>query len=541
MSFPTLPRPALRSDSLALIAGVFFAALCNFPFWSALLTGRDAAALDTWRLLGGTFVLVAALHTFLLLLVLNRWTAKPLLILLALTLAPAVYFMSTYSVYMDPAMVRNVLGTDPHETSELLSPWMVLWLLGYAVLPILFIWRVQIPRDAWWPALRRRAIALLLVLATIGASVWTVMDILVPVMREDKAMRFLITPGNYLVSLSSILGSDARAATKPRAVVGEDAKLAARAPNRKPIVLVLVVGETVRAANWGLNGYARQTTPELAARHPISFLDVTSCGTNTETSVPCMFSVQGRRHYNEDIIRNSESLLNVVSRAGIDVLWRDNQSGCKGVCKGVASESVFRSEDPRFCADGRCMDAILIDGLRERLASTPGDLLLVLHMLGNHGPAYYQRYPQEFRRWTPTCDTTDIGSCPRDALVNTYDNAILYTDHVLASAIDVLAADTAHDTALLYVSDHGESLGENNLYLHSLPRMIAPAFQTHVPMTLWLSPGMKHALGINDACLAERAIKPASHDNLFHTTLGIFGVETTVLDSSMDLLAGCRH
>lgn len=535
-------RPTVRSDMLALLASLFFSLSCNVPFWSALLAGRDASAFDTWWLAIAGFVLVTALHTFLLLLVLNRWSAKPLLALLAITLGPSVYFMAHFPVYMDPAMLRNVLGTDAHETRELLSLSMIPWLAGYTLLPLLLLWRIRVRReDPVWLAMRRRVLMLLLSLVAIVASAWLAMDTLVPTMREHKEMRYLITPSNYLYSLARVASHETRAARKPRTIVGADAHRAAQTAGRKPVVVILVLGETVRAANWGLSGYARQTTPELAKRNVLNFTHVTSCGTNTEVSVPCMFSSQGRRHYDEDAIRNSESLLHVVDHAGIQVLWRDNQSGCKGVCDGLAGENLFASHNPLYCGDGRCLDEILLDGIGERLAKSPRDLFIVLHAMGNHGPAYFQRYPEQFRRWTPTCDTTDIGNCPHEALVNTYDNAILYTDHLLAHAIDTLAADSTHDSVLLYLSDHGESLGENHFYLHSLPMAIAPDVQTHVPLTMWLSPGFIHAQGLDPGCLLARAGQPASHDNLFHTVLGLLNVQTAAYEPAMDVATGCRH
>jgi lipid A ethanolaminephosphotransferase len=233
-------------------------------------------------------------------------------------------------------------------------------------------------------------------------------------------------------------------------------------------------------------------------------------------------------------------MLHVLARAGVDVEWRDNQSGCKGVCAGLPFESFADRTTAGLCAGGRCFDEILLEGLAERIARSSGDLLIVLHLLGNHGPAYYQRYPPTFRRFEPTCDTTDVGACERQALINTYDNAILYTDHVLGLTLDILGAVTTHDAALIYVSDHGESLGEHNLYLHGVPHAIAPSEQTHVPLVAWFAAGTAPALGLDLDCLRRRATEPASHDDLFHTALGLFDVGTVAYDRAYDLTAGCR-
>jgi lipid A ethanolaminephosphotransferase len=305
---------------------------------------------------------------------------------------------------------------------------------------------------------------------------------------------------------------------------------------------VLVVGETARAANWGLSGYARQTTPQLAALPVINFSDVSSCGTNTEVSLPCMFAPVGRRQYDEQRIRGSEGLLHVMARAGVAVHWRDNQSGCKGVCDGLPNDSVQGLNAPGLCSEGRCLDEGLLQGIDRRLAQAQGTQLLVLHQLGNHGPAYFRRYPAAFARFTPACEDEDLQHCTREQIVNAYDNALLYTDHVLAQLITQLQARAdSVDSALLYVSDHGESLGENRLFLHGMPYAIAPDVQTKVPMVMWASPGFAQGVGLDLGCLRQRAQAGVSHDHLFHTLLGLLDVTTSLYEPGWDFSAECRR
>ena len=312
------------------------------------------------------------------------------------------------------------------------------------------------------------------------------------------------------------------------------------ASGRKPTLLVLAIGETVRSANFGLSGYARQTTPELSQLDLLVYPRVQACGTSTEVSVPCMFAPVGRRDYDENRIRNQQSLLHVLQRAGIDVLWIDNQSGCKGVCEGLPQERMGGNFDPALCDGERCLDDILLPRLAAAVEASTGDLVVVLHMLGNHGPAYSRRYPAGFRKFEPTCESAELTDCSPEEIVNAYDNAVLYTDHVLAGIVRYLEAQTDRNAGLIYVSDHGESLGEAGMYLHGLPWRIAPATQKEVPMVAWLSAGLEESAGLDDACLREGTRGDVSHDHLFHSVLGLMGVETTVREPALDLFSQCR-
>jgi len=254
-----------------------------------------------------------------------------------------------------------------------------------------------------------------------------------------------------------------------------------------------------------------------------------------------MFSAQGLRNYDRDAIRGSESMLHLLDRLGVATLWRDNQTGCKGICDGLPFESYLHASVPAHCDGDRCFDSVLLHDLDAAVARMPGDAVVVLHMLGNHGPSYYARYPEAFKRFTPACEVDELGDCERQAIVNAYDNAILYTDTVVADTVAWLEGQSAtRDTALIYLSDHGESLGEAGLYLHGVPRMIAPEEQLKVPMWLWLSPELRDADGIDMACLRKDAAAPRTHDVLFSTVLGLMRVETMARDPALDLLDRCR-
>jgi len=536
-------RPALTSTRLAVLAGLFFALAANTPFLTAVLAGRDPWAPASWLFTLAMLVALAAVHTLLLSLVMVRPLAKPLLALLIVATAFATYYMQRFGIYLDPTMLRNVLKTDPAEAGELFGWSMLPHLLLFAGLPLLVLWRLRLQQQPWGRALAwRLATAAGSAVLLVGALLLVFQDFSAQ-MRNQKEVRYLITPANFIYSAVRVAADNTREAQLARTPAGLDARLdTSWATRTKPALLVLAVGETARAANWGLNGYVRQTTPQLATRDVINFRDVTACGTNTETSLPCMFAPVGRRDYDERRIRTGESLLHVLSRAGFQVLWRDNQSGCKGVCDGLAAQQLDNAELPEWCDGGRCLDEVLLQGLDTIARDAKGNLVVVLHMLGNHGPSYYKRYPEAFRRYTPTCDTGELRQCSREQIVNAYDNALLYTDHVLAKTIDFLQSQSSrYDTALVYVSDHGESLGEKGLYLHGVPYAIAPDEQTKVPMTWWLSQGYTASFGLDMDCLKREAAQARTHDNLFHTALGLLRVQASEYEPSLDITRTCRR
>ncbi|MGE8232076.1 MAG: phosphoethanolamine transferase [Stenotrophomonas sp.] len=528
-------RPEISTEALILLASVFFALVCNTLFWRSAIATNPNSILFAVSL----FALLVSVHAILFGLLVWRWNAKVVLTVLFITTAFATHYMNSYNVYLDADMLRNVLATDHKESRELMTPALLLPLLGYGLLPTLLLWRVRLRKRSWSRTLLWRIAFLLGVIVAGGAGTMLSFQNISALMRNHREVRYLATPVNYLIALKQNLASASPMQKQPKLPLGTDAKALPRAAGSKPRLLVLVVGETVRAQNWGLNGYARQTTPELAQTGVINFPDMHSCGTSTEVSLPCMFSPFGRHDYDEKKIRAHQSLLHVLEHAGIATLWRDNQSGCKGVCEGLDIQRLDDATTPGLCADGRCMDEILLENLATQVRAKPGDRVLVLHQLGNHGPSYFQRYPAQFRQFAPTCDTADLGKCSREDIVNSYDNAIRYTDHFLTRTIATLRGMDDYDTAMIYLSDHGESLGEKGLYLHGVPYAIAPEEQTRVPMVMWFSPGFTADRGLDMSCVRHRAAQRTDQDNLFPSVLGLMQVQTSVYDRSRDLFAPC--
>ncbi len=297
----------------------------------------------------------------------------------------------------------------------------------------------------------------------------------------------------------------------------------------------MVVGETARADHWGLNGHSPDTTPLLRREGVVNFPDFWSCDTSTAKSVPCMFSNLGRAKFDRRTVVGRDNALDILARSGVSVLWRDNNSSSKGVADRVTYQDYKTAKLNPMCDDGECRDVGMLQNLQDYIDAQKGDILIVLHQMGNHGPAYYKRYPKEFERFTPVCRTNDLGSCTEEEIHNTYDNAILYTDYFLSETIALLKKnDSKFETAMFYVSDHGESLGEYGMYLHATPYALAPDTQKHVPAVMWFSEGIKHDLKLDT--IAERSRRRWSHDNVFATLLGLFAIRSEAYPAEMDIL-----
>ena len=536
-------RPTLSTETLISLGIAYLLLACNGGFWRSALADRAPGAADTWAFAAALLGLLAGLYFLALAPLATRRTVRPLLSLLIVAASAGAWYIDHYAVYFDRAMLRNVLATHWGEARELLNGSLVLHVLLFGLLPAALLWWPRLAERRWPRALGRR-------LAWAGAAAVLAVGSVIPVfadfaslMRNHREVRHLVTPGNLVAASIGTAWGRSHAPAGPRQPVGADAHLApAWQQRQRPTLFVLVVGETARAQNFSLNGYARPTNPELARREVLNFPDATSCGTSTEVSLPCMFSPFGRRHYDEEAIRSHESLLHVLARAGFQVQWRDNQSGCKGVCEGLPQLALDHAAVEGLCPEGQCFDEVLLHGLDRVLADARGNLFIVMHQLGSHGPAYYRRYPAAFKRFSPACESDDLRLCSADEIRNAYDNSLLYTDHFLARVIDVLAArQDRFDTAMLYLSDHGESLGEGGLYLHGVPQAIAPEAQRHVPMVAWLSPAFRAGFGVDTDCLRARAAGPVSHDHLFHSVLGLLDVATRAYDASLDVFAGCRR
>ncbi len=546
-SFQELPLimlklKAVRPEWVTLIASAFLLIGFNVVLWQHLfdITASDGKGIAMRVAFG---VMIFAAFNIVLTFLAFRPLLKPVLTLMFLISAGVAYFMSQYGVMIDPGMLRNFAETNATEVRDLLSLKLFIYIFFLGVLPSLLLWKLPINYRRWHRELLSKVIVSAASVAVIGGVALANYQGLSSLFRNHHEIRLMLVPSNYIGATAGYLREQVASAEQPFVKIGEDAE---RNPDVKleprKSLTVLVVGESARAENFGILGYNRDTTPKLDKETGlIAFTDVHSCGTETAVSVPCMFSNMGRKNYDASKAKNEEGLLDVLKRAGIDVIWRDNQSGCKGTCDRVTVQDVSNLKDPALCANSECRDEILLQGLQSFIDHLDKDTVLVLHQMGSHGPEYFKRYPKEYEHFTPVCESNALNNCSRESIVNGYDNTLVYTDHVLSSLIDVLRNNQDKvDTAMLYLSDHGESLGEYNLFLHGTPYMLAPEQQKHVAMLAWFSDNYQKSYSVDTHCLQMSRDKPLSQDNLFHSMLGLLEVKSSVYQPDLDMFAGCR-
>jgi lipid A ethanolaminephosphotransferase len=526
-------------QTLAFVTGVYVALVLNNTFWEkvAEYLHQDPSSV---------FALYAAICSFFVILTTafaGPYVLRPALVFFVWVAAVSSWFVDSYGVVIDTDMVRNTFETTTAEASDLLTPGFLLHLAIYAGIPSLIIVSARIRYPNFRRTLARNAIVMISLAAVFGTAAITFYKPYSTVVRTKRDLVKTLNPITPLVSTFKY----ATAASRERAIVvlprGEDAQIMpASDGSRKPRVTILVVGETARASNFSLDGYGRQTNPRLQEQGVLYFSNVRSCGTATDVSLPCMFSDLGRSQYTHSKGLSNENVLDVLSRAGVDVTWIDNNTGSKGVADRVRFESIAGSSNAEFCQDGNCLDAAFFQKIDDWLANVKKDSVLVLHQLGNHGPAYYKRYPEAFRRYQPDCRTSELTQCADQEIVNAYDNAILYTDFVLSGIVDRLKArKSVISPSMLYVSDHGESLGEKGLYLHGTPYFFAPDEQTRIPLVLWADKSFLDGLGASEGCLDAKRKDPFSHDNLFSSVLGMMNIATSAYRPELDLLRSCRN
>lgn len=527
----------IGSQGFAIGLSLIFVLLFNKSFFLSAWHIQPMDSLSTFSFNVSLIVLLWLSIFFFISLFSIPGVIKPVSIFLFFTGALAAHFMDAYGVVIDREMLRNVWETDLRETEGLINFHLIMYLLVLGILPSVLVLKTKILWGKFSYELGLRIASLIGSLLIAVLLIFNISNYYSSFFRNHKEVRLLANPLGFVNATFSLAHeiSQGPLAVEP---ISQNARFGSAVHNQsKPLLVVFVVGETARAANFALGGYKRNTTPVLAGKDIIYFNNFFSCGTSTALSVPCMFSSLSRANYNNRKAKSLHGLLDFIHTAGMDVLWRDNNSGCKGTCDRVMYESTenFQSGD---CKDGICFDEALLHNLSAKI--TGNNQFIVLHQKGSHGPYYNQQYPRSMQIYKPVCDTNQLHNCSREEIVNAYDNTIRYTDYFLGKVIDWLVTQQdSHNVVMVYVSDHGESLGENNLYLHGMPYAIAPNVQKHVPFIFWASPGFYHDRKLKKECLFNQKSERYSHDNIFHSVLGLLDIETDYYQPNLDIFSPC--
>jgi len=529
---------SLSRTTVIVMLAAYYAFVLNYP----LLIHFYSLAIDSgtiFAISGGVVLMLAFIVVFTILSL--PYIFKPFMIFLTLVSSFALYGAAKYNVIYDYDMIVNIFETNTSEAVSYLSPSLLIFIFLTGIVPALFLFFIKIkPSKSILKGILNRILLIAVALLLLAGIYTLYYKSYASVGRNNSYLNKMINPSHFYYTVKYLKKKYFTKKLK-YLELGKDSKLE-EAKNKKPTLMVLVVGETARAQNSAYNGYERDTNPYTKDLGIIAIQDVASCGTATAISLPCMFSNMPRKKYNRERAKEQDNVLDILTHAGVDVLWKDHNGGDKGVAKNLKKIDIPMNDDPESCKDNSCYDEVLLEGLDKYIESNNKDKLIALHIAGSHGPTYWLRYPKEAEHFTPSCDRSDIDKCTDEELTNVYDNTLVYTDYFLSKTIKLLQEySDKYNVALIYLSDHGESLGEKGFYLHGSPYFMAPIYQKRVPWYLWMSKEYAKAKGINQTCLQEKAKKGNySHDNFFHTLLGYYGVDTKVKDSNLDIIESCK-
>lgn len=535
---------SISQYKVIIFSSILFVLFYNFSFFENVFKTYPLESTFIFNLIS-VVILLISLTIFFFTLLSSRYTTKPLLILTLFVSSFTAYFMDTYHIVIDDGMIRNSLETNLEESSDLFSFQLVLYVFLLGLLPSYFIYKIKIDYSTFKKEFFAKLKVLALSLSVILIILFSFSKFYTSFFREHKPLRYHVNPIYWIYSIGSYINKTLNSEPIVLKEIGRDAKITPEKTleeEEKKELIIMVVGEAARADRFSLNGYSKETNPLLKQeKDVINFSNMYSCGTATAESVPCMFSIFDRADYDYKKGKSTENILDVLKNTNkVQILWRDNNSDSKGVALRVDYENFKTPQTNTICDDVECRDEGMLVGLDEYIKKHKDkDILIVLHQMGNHGPAYYKRYPKEFEKFTPVCKTNQLEQCTQEEVSNAYDNAILYTDYFLSKVINFLKPySNTHETAMLYMSDHGESLGEKGLYLHGLPYFMAPDEQKHISSLIWLGGEIKEDIDLEKLNFYKN--KQFSQDDLFHTLLGLFEIETDVYKKDMDILNEAR-
>jgi lipid A ethanolaminephosphotransferase len=512
-------RWTLSSSRFILLAALANTALYHQPIYEFASSNLDTRSANGVLTLLTAFVLVTFMTTltFGLLSLLSEKIIKPLFMGVAICNSVALYFIQTYSVILDKSMMGNVFNTDVSEASALFHPALLVYIVCLGILPCVLISRVTLSKTSF---LRRTAFTGIVLVAGLGWA-YANSNTALWFSKNGKRLGGLTLPWSYVINGGRNLAGMIKPAEQkqlPIATMG----------TKEKTVVVLLIGEAARSESFSLYGYPRLTNPELSKAGVVALPHARSCATYTTESLLCILS------HLDTGDSSWEPLSSYLQRSGVDVIWRANNWGEPA----MKVETFQRSGDLKTnCNGDDCnYDEVLLNGLAERIRSSRRDkVFVVLHLAGSHGPVYYTKYPARFETFKPVCKSVDLHKCTKQELINAYDNSIVYTDHVVAQTIALLKAFPQVASSLIYLSDHGESLGEYGLYLHGTPYSIAPDVQKDIPFIVWMSEEFKRHKHIRPPELSADARH--SQANVFHSVMGAFDMHSEIYRPDRDIFS----
>lgn len=498
---------------MSAVLSVFTLIAYHWPFFR-LVTDNVKADLNGVLITVSLVVLMLALNFFFytLVLYLGRIVGKCLLALLFVGNAICLYFINTYQVLVTDKMMGNVFNTQYSEASGFFSGQALLYILFLGILPAvyLFMQKTDYGRPKRFFAGAGLSLGLALLIAFGNMTNWPWID------RHATKLGSLLMPWSYTVN--SIRFYNAEKKRNRKAIPLPDARIAT--PGKD--VCVLIIGESARRENFSLYGYGKPTNP-LLEKDSVTALMAEAAATYTTAGVKAILDHKPTK-------KLYEILPNYLFRNGVDVTWRTTNWGEPP----VHIDKYYKAKDLQKMnpeADGK-YDEILLAGLKEEILSCTKDkMLVILHTSTSHGPTYNKKYPAKFEVFTPVCTTVEMAKANPKELMNAYDNTIVYTDYLVHSVIEMLKDVPQRRSCVLFVSDHGESLGEGNLYMHGVPMAVAPKEQIEIPFIVWTS----------DKNLKIRPDQKVGQYHVFHSVLSFLGIDSPVYDQEKDIFAGNKN
>jgi glucan phosphoethanolaminetransferase (alkaline phosphatase superfamily) len=479
------------------------------------------------------FIFEFALQFFLLTLFLfccsfHKKIFKIAVFILLILATVFAFFYNRFSTIIDQRIIANALD-NLHDTSNVIDIYgLILYLFFYLLLPFFFICKFEIT-----PKKDKKTISILAIIFIIFAITLSRFnhEVRKAALTSHPPISLIDSIAQYFDDFHPLIHNKQK--LKPITEIIHDAKI--NSHKIADLKVVLIIGESARAKNFAIDGYKRNTTPHLIQQNNLlSFNDVKPCSNLTRLSVTCMLSFNGSKKMQYEI--EQESIIKLFAHLGFTTAWLSSQKAFGDdnslMILGMQSQRyLFGNSISKKIGGKQIYDEYLLDFLSEEIAGKK-DNFVVLHTQGSHF-IFNDRYPEEFKKFTPTCDNINPRRCKREALVNSYDNTVLYTDFFIAKAIEQLKDKNA---ILFYVSDHGQFLGENGIYYHGNSGDIAHP-EHIVPMFLWMSDSLiKNKFYRQKFKNAQQKInQKLSHDNLFDSLLNCSGIDSKAFNRRLSL------